>query len=233
MKNYVISLKKTLERLQQFKDRNGHINFEVFDAVDGSTIDQVPNYRPGALGNAMSHIELWKMCASRNEMFTICEDDAFLHKDIGNSLYHLETINPFDFVCWGWNFDCPITVSTLPFLSPMQIVFNQESMRANKQGYLNNPVNYTFMRLHLFNGSFCYSITPAGARQFLDICYPLKNLVTVNIPNGGSMKVQPSGLDMAMPAAYEKTKSVLCFPPLALADNDHSTSLNRTDTQNA
>jgi GR25 family glycosyltransferase involved in LPS biosynthesis len=232
MKNYVISLKKTPERLQQFIDRNSHIEFEVFDAIDGSTVQQVPNYRPGALGNAMSHIELWKMCATGNEVFTICEDDVFLHKNIKESLYNLEIINSFDFICWGWNFDCPITVSTIPFLSPIQIAFNQDSMRANKNRYLNNPVNYTFMRLHLFNGSFCYSINPAGAKQFLDLCYPLKSSITVEIPNGGSMTVQPSGLDMAMPLAYQHTKSVICFPPMALADNDHSTSLNRTDTQN-
>lgn len=233
MKNYVISLKKTPERLQEFKDRNSHMSFDVFDAVDGSLLDPVPNYRPGALGNAMSHIALWKLCAAGNEMFTICEDDAFLHKDFQGALNNLESLNPFDFVCWGWNFDCPITVSSLPFLSPMQIVFSQDSMRVNKHNYLNTPLSYVFKRLHLFNGSFCYSITPAGAKQFLEICYPLKQTIIVNIPNGGSMTIPPSGLDMAMPEAYEKTKSVLCFPPMALADNDHSTSLNRTDTQGA
>ena len=126
MKNYVISLKKTPERLQQFNDRNNHIEFNVFDAVDGSTLEQVPNYRPGALGNAMSHIELWKMCAAGDEMFTICEDDAFLHKTLGHILMGLDNNHPFDFICWGWNFDCPITVSTMPFLSPMQMSFNQD-----------------------------------------------------------------------------------------------------------
>ena len=226
---YVISLKKTPERLDSFKKLNRHINFEVFDAVDGSELDCIGNYGHGGMGNAMSHIALWKLCAAGDETFTICEDDAILHKNFNDVLYQLKIMNPYDFICWGWNFDAHLWASPLPFLTPIQMVFNQDSMRANKQEYLENHINYTFLRLHLFNGTFCYSITPAGARQFLDICYPLKPMVEVAVPNAGTWQIAPAGLDSAMPEAYQKTKSVVCFPPLALCDNDHSISTVQND----
>lgn len=222
--NYVISLKNTPERLKEFLKNNSHVDFEVFDAIDGSTLTPVGNYKHGGMGNAMSHIELWKKCAAGKEAFTICEDDAILHKDFIEAKVGALIFNVYDFICWGWNYDADLWASPMPFLSPVRMTFNQDSMRVNKTNYLNDSLNYIFLKLHLFNGTFCYTITPNGAKKFLDICYPLKTTISANIPNIGMIGINPAGLDSAMPEAYQQTNSVVCFPPMAVCDNDHATS---------
>jgi hypothetical protein len=63
-----------------------------------------------------------------------------------------------------------------------------------------------------------------GAKKFLDICFPLKQNISVNIPETGDVRITPNALDSAMPEAYQKTNSFVCFPPLALAENNHSES---------
>ena len=221
--NFVISLERTPVRLETFLKNNGHIKFEVFHAIDGSTLVPLGNYKRGGMGNAMSHIGLWKQCIEMDEPITVCEDDAILHAQFEQKKLDYAKCN-YDFICWGWNFDAHLWASPMPFLSPIQMIFNQNSMRANKFEYLKSPLETILMDLHLSNGTICYTITPKGAKKFLNICYPLKSKVSVNIPNIGIVSINPAGLDSAMPDAYQKTKSVVCFPPLAVSDNDHATS---------
>jgi glycosyl transferase, family 25 len=75
-------------------------------------------------------------------------------------------------------------------------------------------------------GTMCYSISPAGASKFLDLCFPLRQL-TVEIPELG-FKVDNVGLDAVMCQQFRETSSWACFPPLALSDNDHSISTVQT-----
>jgi len=227
--NYVISLKKTPERLEAFLADNSHLQFEVFEAVDGSALDLVGSYKHGGMGNAMSHIELWKKCIELNEPITICEDDALLHNDFETNSELFKRAIAYDFICWGWNYDADLWASHMPFLSPVQMKFNQDSMRANKNDYLNEPIRCILMHLHSYCGTICYTITPSGAQKFLDQCYPLKPSVEYIIPNVQGMRVTPAGLDSAMPEAYQNTASYVCFPPLALTDNDHLTSTVQND----
>jgi GR25 family glycosyltransferase involved in LPS biosynthesis len=220
--NYVISLERTPERLEVFLKNNEHLKFNIFKAIDGSSMAQLGCYGKGAVGNAMSHIELWRRCAQGNEYFIICEDDAELHKDFEAVVDKIP--QDFDFICFGWNFDADLWVSLYPPLSPVRMSFNQDSMRNNKNHYLNNPLDCSLLRLHLFNGTFCYAISPAGASKFLEICYPLKQAISVAIPDYGEIKITPTALDSAMPEAFQSTNSFVCFPPLALAENNHSES---------
>jgi len=220
--NYVIALKRTPERIEKFLTNNKHLNFQIFDAVDGNDLTSTGNYSKYALANALSHIELWKRCAQGDQMFVICEDDAEIHQDFDAVISQIP--KNFDFISFGWNFDADLWVSLYPNLSPVRMSFNQDAMRKNKSIYLNNPIDCSFFKLHLFNGTFCYAITPTGAAKFLEICYPLKNMISLAIPDAGDIQITPAALDSAMPEAYQITNSFVCFPPLALADNNHSES---------
>ena len=60
----VISLERTPERLTSFRGLNCHLDFSVFAAIEGAIVDSADlekyiepgfYYRPGALGNALSH----------------------------------------------------------------------------------------------------------------------------------------------------------------------------------
>jgi len=223
--NYVISLKRTPERLNTFLNNNQHMDFQIFDAIDGTDLQPFGNYNKYARANALSHIALWKKCASGDEDFLICEDDAECHKDLQRALDGMKAAkHPYDFVAWGWNFDAELFASIYPTLSPVSMRFSPEHMGKNKQHYLNNPVDPVFMQLHYLFGSCCYTISPEGAKRFLEILDPLAETVTADIPNIRTWTFQPMGMDCAMAAAFAKTLSAVCFPPMALTMNDHTIS---------
>jgi len=222
--NYVISLKRTPERLDSFLNNNQHIDFQIFDAIDGANLEPLGSYNKYAHANALSHIELWKRCADGTEDFTICEDDAELHKNFQSALDTLKHGHPYDFIAWGWNFDAELFVSMFPELSPVSMRFSPNHMLKNKHDYLNTPVDPIFMRLHYLFGSCCYTISPQGAKQFLEILTPLTPTLQVDIPDIRSWNMSPPGMDCAMAAAFARTISVACFPPMALTDNDHTIS---------
>lgn len=222
--NYVISLKRTPKRLERFLDINKHMSFEVFDAIDGNDLEPIGNFNQFAHGVALSHVELWKKCAEGTEDFLICEDDAELHKDLPRALDSLKDGHPYDFIGWGWNTDGELFVSPFPTLTPISMMFSQSHMLKNKNVYLNTPIDPIYMQVHYYFGSCCYTITPEGARQFLEILYPFQENVTIDIPGIQKWVIHSEGIDCSMAAAFAKTNSVVCFPPMALTENDKSTS---------
>jgi hypothetical protein len=74
-------IRKNPNRLEVFLRNNQHLSFRTFKAIDGAYLTPVGNYSRGAMGNAMSHIELWRQCAAGTEPYTICEYDAELHQN--------------------------------------------------------------------------------------------------------------------------------------------------------
>lgn len=236
MNIHVISLKRTPLRLEKFIKNNPNIDFEIFEAVDSNKInlefiskDILPdacNYRPGAIGNALSHISLWAKAVEKNEVITICEDDAFFHQDFMMTSKKLinDIGNDFDFIAWGWNYDSTLWASPLPFLSPCKMEFSQESMRLNIENFLTASINPILLRLHNSCGTIAYTISPSGAQKFISCILPLKNEVEVLIPNMAILKIMPTALDMAIGEAFTKTNSFVSFPPVVLTKNDSSES---------
>ena len=240
MRTFVISLKRTPERLQYFREHNTALaDFEVFDAIDGDQLatdlaSHAGAFRPGlkyghgALGCAMSHKILWQLAASSGTPITICEDDAILHPDF--SAHRARIIDSlgdeWDFVQWGWNFDAPLVAEILPLLSPCLLRFNQDFLRAAWHGYMANKVNPTLMKLVASFGLLCYSISPKGARKFLEACFPLEDF-DLNLPITGA-KIPNYGIDVAINVVHPKAESLLTFPPLAISLNDHASSTVQT-----
>jgi GR25 family glycosyltransferase involved in LPS biosynthesis len=86
--SYVISLKRTPQRLEEFRARNSKcgIDFCHFEGIDHRDIDLVAaaneitakgtTLKPGSIGAAMSHLALWRRCAGQTKHFVVLEDDA-------------------------------------------------------------------------------------------------------------------------------------------------------------
>jgi glycosyl transferase, family 25 len=234
-RTFVISLARTPQRYEQFARNNAaHKDIERFEAVDGTRLSLeeleqdgiVAGPLPlskGALGLAASHRQLWRYAVDCAVPVTVCEDDAFLHDQFSpqSERLLLELGENWDLVYWGWNFDA-LLLGDIPALTTCVMRFDQQAMRANKHEYLRRPVHPSMMRMKAAFGTMCYSISPAGASKFLDLCFPLKQL-TVEIPEL-KFKVGNVGLDAAMSHRFRETSSWACFPPLALADNEHATS---------
>jgi GR25 family glycosyltransferase involved in LPS biosynthesis len=236
MKTYVIALRRTPQRYDQFVRANAkHRNIERFDAVDGSvhTIEELQEtglvegglaYTPGAIGNALSHRQLWQIAIEKNVPITVCEDDACLHDDFFREseriIEHLH--GAWDVILWGWNFDSVFLANPEPNLSVFFMQFNQTELRANKSEYLKNKVQVIPLRLRGAFGTVCYSISPQGAQKFHDCCFPLQKRV-LTIPEI-NFNMHCGALDALMCCHYRQMRSYACFPPLAVTDNDQSTS---------
>jgi hypothetical protein len=78
--SFVISLKRTPERLRDFRTHNSKCGIDVrhFEAIDGAEIDASEiegrfvakgaiGYKPAIVGNAMSHRSLWQRCTEQKK----------------------------------------------------------------------------------------------------------------------------------------------------------------------
>jgi GR25 family glycosyltransferase involved in LPS biosynthesis len=240
MKTFVISLERTPERLEEFVKSNPRHKFiQAVPAADGRLIDvaelrdtglvegELP-YTAGAVGNALSHRELWVYAAEKGVPVTICEDDAVLHEDFEQETQRLLKLAPrdWDVVLWGWNFDSILLADTMPSLSPCYMRFDQAAMRQNKGQYLRSRIQPGLLRLYAAFGSVCYSISPGGAMRYLEYCFPLRDRI-LSVPEIG-FHLRTGALDAIMCACYRESNSLVCFPPLAVTDNDHATSTVQT-----
>ncbi len=233
----VISLKSSHDRRKNFKEKNEHIAFEFFDAIDGklakdnSEIIRLINkdvvYTDGAIGCALSHYQLWNISIDKNEALTIAEDDAIFRFDFFEKKSQvLQVIKDWDIILWGWNFDSILALNVMPHISPAVMVFDQSMLRSSVDKFQNLIEPAFPLRLDKCFGIPCYSISPAGAKKLKSLCFPLQNfnlffpLLNRSLPN--------NGIDIALNRVYGKTQAYVSFPPLVVTENDHSISTVQT-----
>lgn len=240
MRVKVINLRRSPERRAAFEQENTGLNYEFFDARDGRllTDDQLndPNYfiqplpfpGPGAYGVALSHLQLWDECVASGEPMTIAEDDAVFRADFSEQAEKVLAgmDEGWDFVLWGWNFDSILSVFPMGDVSPAVMVFDQNSLRQNIGAFrmLRNPV-HSFPLDKCF-GIPAYTISPAGAKKFRDLCFPMID-VKVFFPLL-NREIGNTGVDLAMNNIYACTRSFAAFPPLVVTANDHTISTIQT-----
>lgn len=235
----VISLQRSVDRRNAFASANAHIDFEFFDAIDGKLVmadaGNAPDlfepglrYNPGAIGCAMSHLMLWQEAASAGRVMTIVEDDAVLRHDFREQSESLLERLPadWDVVVWAWNFDSILSLNLMPGVSRTVMLFDQGKMRASLPAFQCMDDVPSLLRLDKCFGTPAYSISPAGARKFMEQCFPLKNL-NVFFP-GLNRELPNDGIDIAMNRIYNVTSSYCCLPPLAVTPNEQATSLIQT-----
>jgi glycosyl transferase family 25 len=116
---HVINLDRDRERLARFQDLNAHLPKIIRPpAIEGRHLDRQElqrigyissnlSYNNAVLGNAHSHIELWRTATESEEIVTVAEDDAiFAQHFISASEAFLRKLpTDWDIVLWGWNFD--------------------------------------------------------------------------------------------------------------------------------
>jgi glycosyl transferase family 25 len=231
---HVISLARTPERLRHFMKSNQHLRVDVFNAIDGASVDTsstrifdpectASHWTRGAIGNYLSHVSLWERVSVSNEEMTICEDDAILSNDfIDVSTRLLKNIENWDFILWGWNFDSVLWCNLLPNISSVAMIFDQNSLRHNISSFPNSIQNSRLYRLHGAYGIPCYSISPAGAQKILRNIKPIKS--KANFMPILNRSVTPYGLDGLLNSIYPQIDAMVCFPPLSVTPNHHEIS---------
>jgi glycosyl transferase family 25 len=224
---HVISLLRTPERRESFTHLNPTIDFEFSDAVDGDPglLPFPEAYTLGARGCALSHLRLWQKAVETNQPITIAEDDAILRADFDTRAPQvLAALEPeWDLVMWSWNMDALLSLATLPGITPMLVYCDQNAMRRTIGEFRETCDRLTVLALDKCFGTCCYSISPGGARKFMEGCFPIRGEPVV-FP-GIAQPIPEDGIDKSMNRLYPVTRSYVAMPPMAVTPNDNYNSL--------
>jgi GR25 family glycosyltransferase involved in LPS biosynthesis len=235
-----INLDRSPDRWASFERANSaHVAYERFSACDGTKLarsrlerDGVMthdlDYTPGAIGNALSHITLWRRALAEARPLTICEDDAIFNKGfrVWSQKVLGQLAGDFDIIIWGWNFDAVIQYEILPGVTTAAVAFDQAALRSALDRYQGLDYAPSFYRLGSSFGLPCYTISPRGAAALLKSCLPLRPAKTV-FP-GYTEPLPNLAIDVAMSAQYPSLKALISLPPLVVTPNLHESSTVQT-----
>jgi glycosyl transferase family 25 len=246
---HIINLDRSADRLSEFMLANAHVKDLLrFPAIDGSALDvrelvrsgtmreeilvrdaAVPKelpakYTRGAVGNALSHIALWRKAIANARPLTICEDDVVFHSQYeAKADTILGALPPdWDIILWSWNANSPILFEAIPGVHWCVAYFDGANTRERAGVFQRQPLSPMSYRLREALGMGCYSISPKGAQALKDFCLPLRRMSPHSVGLKGN--VANSGIDIMALAAYPTLKAFVSFPPLAIIINDMSRS---------
>ncbi len=248
MRLHVINLERSPDRLAKFMAVNRLARVTVAKAIDGLTLDIVdlerqglvspglvhPDfYTIGGVGLAMSHVALWNMASTRDEIVTIAEDDAIIHPGFDAIAPEVIATLPddWDVILWGFNFDLFMCFEMLPGVSSCLAQFDQEKMRAGIEAFQQQTITPCAYPLTWAFGTLCYSVSPRGARALREACIPLRPIIA-DLPEAARAPpylkhFRAVGIDNTMCAAYRNLNAYVCFPPLAVSKNETEVSTVR------
>jgi GR25 family glycosyltransferase involved in LPS biosynthesis/LPS sulfotransferase NodH len=235
----VINLQRRTDRRQQFlqdNDRVPGIEFDFVEGVDGdkvelrSLVEQalvVPGlqgFTQGMLGCSLSHRKVWQQASSRRQPVVAFEDDAILRTDFAPQLAALVGQLPadWDFVLLGYNLDSVLTTELVPgvamatgFVTTQPGPIDTAKFREVSTAPLLQPLRHAY-------GLCGYLVSPQGADQLLEMCFPLANR-RVFIPALNRFVVA-DGIDSLMNVFYRHLHAYCSLPPLVMSPNDKATS---------
>ena len=237
MKISFLNLDRSPDRLHTFLAANKHLNDLCrIVGIDGMTqsreelrkhdilAEDVPNYTPGAIGCALSHIEQWKRAVGGSDILTLAEDDAIFHHDYEELATGILATLPkgWDIIQWGWNFDSILVFDLLPGVSSCGAIFEQDRLRVSVETFQKLPIKSLPYRLHRSFGTVCQSVSPSGAAKLLAHCLPIRKMeVYYPLLN----KILPNtGLDSMLNKAYPLLNAYVAVPPLVLTKNERQIS---------
>ncbi len=233
----VISLQRTPERLQQFYDINAHLGLpiEVFRAIDGLQLDRDElvqsglistglEWRPGALGAALSNRLLWLRAADTGRPVCIFEDDIYLRNDFADkALELLGSLPPdWDIIHFGYNTDSVFDAEVLPGCSTLGHFSVPMPSVADCRRFVKATGPVIPLRLHNSFGNCAYAVSPSGGKKLVDGCFPL-TVREVFIPAYPAYQI-PHSKDVVMNGLYRDMSAYICLPPIVMPLNDKTTS---------
>ncbi len=240
---YVISLPRRADRRERFSRWNGDkgLEFRIVDAVDGQTLrrsdlvsldiieDETPRFSNGALGNALSHRRMWRMCVELGRPIIVFEDDAFLPDSMTHWISPIitELDKGCDIFYLGYNRDAVLSIGYGGQWS--NIVFEQPTIEFDafvRQLENRREQNaHCIMDVRLAWGILGYAIAPRGAQALLRHCFPMSTRIPVRMHGSGRVFV-PDALDGVINVAVQRglIRARGIFPPLVIGPNDKSDS---------
>lgn len=235
----ILNLKRRPDRRTKFQQLNRHsdLHFDWIVAVDGQDLDrsqlvaqglldlQHHHFLPGSLGCALSHYSLWQRCIQAARPFLIFEDDVVLRQDFAAAYAHLQQQLPptWDYIQLGYNFNSILDVAVAPEISLKACFYPHFCTEDRLKDYVQTTLPPVALRLHGAFGTCAYAISPKGAEQLIQLCFPLKG-ITVKIPALNRIIKPAPSLDTIMNDYYRRLQAFCAVPPLAITPNDPTDS---------
>lgn len=236
---YVLNLERRPDRratFEQLNQRDG-ISFEFLAAVDGQHLsraqliqagllhERADHFSAGDLGCALSHRLAWQRCLETDAPSLVFEDDAILRGDFVEGVTDVLDRLPagWDIVLLGYNFDSVVDVEIVPGIdlqSRFSLHFPSEEhlqrFREERQEPVVLPLNNGF-------GACGYALAPSGAKQLLNLCFPLAGL-SIGVPALNRILAPTGTIDAIMNAHYRRMTAFCVIPPLVLSPNNQHDS---------
>ena len=225
---FVISLESSSERKVTFDNYNSkYIKYTYHNAVDGKNINinnldpklfkkGSQNYSNGAIGCALSHLQLWDKCIELNKPIVIMEDDAIVSRDYNkhiNNLMNNLLPKTWDIVQLNYNFDSILSYNNTNY-ETCNCIFNKHKMtKIDISNFVNTKINTTIAKLNFCFGMSAYIINPIGAKKLKDNCFPLDNR-TINMPFLNNIKCFT--IDCMMNSIYKDIQAYVCIIPFII-----------------
>jgi GR25 family glycosyltransferase involved in LPS biosynthesis len=228
MEIFVINLKKSNERRREFDNNNlKFIKYTYHDAIEGDKININEldkhiftkgsiNYSNGAIGCALSHLQLWEKCIELNKPIIIMEDDAIVNRDFNKQINNLiNNLLPkkWDIIQLNYNFDSILSYNNTNY-ETCNCVFNQTKLTKNDIfNFVNSKINTTIAKLNNCFGSSSYIISPMGAKALKQKCFPLNNQI-LKMPFLN--QIMCTTIDGMMNSAYKDISAYVCVIPFVI-----------------
>ena len=238
---FVISLERSKDRKEIFDDYNSkYIKYIYHNAIDGKTlkIDDLDdnilkkgsiNYSNGAIGVALSHLQLWEKCIEMNKPIIIMEDDAIVSKDFNkhiNNLMNNLIPKKWDIIQLNYNFDSILSYDNTNF-ETCNSIFNKTKVTKDRiSNFVNSKINTTIAKLNNCFGMSAYIINPTGAKKIKDLCFPLDNRI-INMPFLNNIMCYT--IDCMMNAIYKDISAYVCLLPFVITphiSDDYKTTIS-------
>ena len=209
----VLNLARREDRWQRFLLLNAYLKaIEKVDCIDGPMLgvkglrehgvirEQLPKYQLSTIGNQLTHMREWQRCVDTDDPVTIAEDDAIFHPRFED--HQRETMDTlpddWDIVFWGWTQCCAVMFEITPGCRWMLGATSREVMPGENRHFTRSPYVPNLHRVsHCYN-SFAYTLSPRGAADLLNRCWPLKD-ETLQMTGTGA-KVDIYGVDAKVSA---------------------------------
>jgi GR25 family glycosyltransferase involved in LPS biosynthesis len=233
----VLNLTRRPDRWTRFQMLNSHLSgAERVECIDGPALgveglrehgvdrESLPKYQCSTIGNQLTHMREWKRIAASQEAGTVAEDDAIFHRDFEGHARELLTLVPddYDVIFWGWTQCCAVMFEIAPGCRWILGATSKEVMPGENHRFPKHPYVPNLHRVsHCYN-SFAYTLSPRGARNLLEKCWPLKD---ETLPmTGTGTQVDIYGVDAKVSATIPFMQAYLCFPPIVYHPHDISDS---------
>jgi GR25 family glycosyltransferase involved in LPS biosynthesis len=225
---FVISLEKSQDRKIMFDNYNSkYIKYTYHNAVDGNAIaiDTLSenifkkgsqNYSKGAIGCALSHLQLWEKCIELNKPIIIMEDDAIVSKDFNkhiNNIMNNLLPKKWDIIQLNYNFDSVLSYNNTNYETCIGMFNKTKVTKTHISNFVNSKINTTIARLNHCFGMSAYIIHPDGAKLLKSRCFPLDNRI-VNIPLLNNIACFT--IDCMMNSIYKEIDAFVCIIPFVI-----------------